>query len=122
MSLHIIDCYYCQGKNHATIQKKLAICNKFRFYSSWNITELNDSLQSIILNEAKRNQSLASGLGLNEVKFNILKTYPENCDDEQGKLEMISMNRRTCKWRIPWLFAMLVRKSYEEWKVKGFLK
>jgi hypothetical protein len=47
-----------------------------------NISELNDSLQSVILNEAKRNQSLASGLGLSEVKFNALNTYPKNCDDE----------------------------------------
>ena len=34
------------------------------------------------LNEAKRNQSMASGLGLSEVKFNALNTYPKNCDDE----------------------------------------
>jgi hypothetical protein len=46
-----------------------------------NFSELNDSLLSILLDESKRNQSLASGLGLSEVKFNAPKTYTKNCDE-----------------------------------------
>jgi hypothetical protein len=42
-----------------------------------NISELNDILQSVILNEAKRNQSLASGLGLVKSNSTLLIHIPK---------------------------------------------